>query len=244
MAREMYLVGVPKEELQPSAPIQPPQTPKGKWENFWYHNKWPFLIGVFLAVVAVVCLVQFLTRTKYDYLVVMVTEYSMTDPEREAVVQLLEKAGKDVNGDGEIHVNFDNLVISPDLRLQQQTRLGQTKMSGYLAAGEVMVYGFSPYYYDMLHKSLRPENMPEDESFYFFADLGELSNNDGNPTVWNWSQIELHNAKGMENLPDDIWFGVRKPTGTAKESLEEYKHGLQLLTDFIRQNEGEEQDEK
>ena len=238
MAREMYLVGVPKEQLQPSAPIQPPQTPKGKWENFWYHNKWPFLIGVFLSVAAIVFLVQFLTRPKYDYLVVLVTEYSLTDIECNRVVQAFEQAGEDLNGDGQVLINLDNLVISPDLRLQQQTRLGQAKMSGYLAAGEVMVYGFSPYYYKTLHEGLRPDDMPEDEEFYFFADLGGVSNvKEG--TAWDWEKATLHNEEGMENLPEHLYFGVRKPTGTAKESFEEYLKGTQLLINFIRQNEGE-----
>lgn len=56
MAREMYLVGVDEEELKPPAPPEQPKTPKGKWENFWYHYKWHTL-GIAAAVIVLTVLI-------------------------------------------------------------------------------------------------------------------------------------------------------------------------------------------
>ena len=41
MAREWLLRGVDPEELKRDTEIIP-ETPKSKWENFWYHHKWTF----------------------------------------------------------------------------------------------------------------------------------------------------------------------------------------------------------
>ena len=39
MARDMYLVGVSEDELKPDPKPEGPKTPKGKWDNYWYHYK-------------------------------------------------------------------------------------------------------------------------------------------------------------------------------------------------------------
>ena len=56
MSREWVLAGVSEEELQPPPPPEQPKTPKGKWENYWYHYKW-HTIGALAALVVVMMIV-------------------------------------------------------------------------------------------------------------------------------------------------------------------------------------------
>ena len=41
MAREWLLRGVDPEELKKEEVVVD-ETPKSKWDNFWYHHKWTF----------------------------------------------------------------------------------------------------------------------------------------------------------------------------------------------------------
>ena len=51
MARDMYLVGVSEDELKPDPKPEGPKTPKGKWDNYWYHYKWHTLGAIAVVVV-------------------------------------------------------------------------------------------------------------------------------------------------------------------------------------------------
>ena len=62
MAREWLLRGVKPEELQRTTAPEQPATPRGKWENYWYHYKWHTLGGVFLVAVLAVMLGHLLVR--------------------------------------------------------------------------------------------------------------------------------------------------------------------------------------
>ena len=50
MARDMYLVGVSEDELKPDPKPEGPKTPKGKWDNYWYHYKWHTLGAIAVVV--------------------------------------------------------------------------------------------------------------------------------------------------------------------------------------------------
>ena len=51
---------IPEFELEPQSEFAK------KFENFWYYNKWKVIFGIFIIFVAVVCIVQFVTREDYD----------------------------------------------------------------------------------------------------------------------------------------------------------------------------------
>ena len=67
MAREWLLRGVNEEELWPRPKTEPPKTPKGWFENFWYHYKWHSIAAV-AAVVLSVLIAQSIRKDDPDYL--------------------------------------------------------------------------------------------------------------------------------------------------------------------------------
>lgn len=70
----MYLVGVDEEELKPDPKPEGPKTPKGKWENYWYHYKWHTIGALFIVVVLAITIGQMVNRDDPDYTIMLVTE--------------------------------------------------------------------------------------------------------------------------------------------------------------------------
>ncbi|MBR7092953.1 MAG: hypothetical protein IKI50_07225 [Clostridia bacterium] len=229
MAREMYLVGVPPEDLQPDPPIQQPQTPRGKLENFWYHYKWMVLLIGFLVVVFTFMTVQWLTRTEYDYHVVLVTEKAISDQARQQIAASFEAVGEDIDGDGAVRVNVEALLISSDVRLAQLSTQSRAKMLSYLASGDMLLFGLTPSYYEDLSASLS-------EGFRFFSDL-EGAGNALDGTCFDWEGTALQQAAGAG--AQHLYFGVRQAAGTAKNKAEQQQQDLRLLKAWIAQQGGD-----
>ena len=229
MAREMYLVGVPPEDLQPDPPMQQPQTPRGKLENFWYHYKWMVLLIGLLVIAFTFMTVQWLTRTKYDYNVVLVTEKAISDEAKQQLVASFEAVGEDLNGDGAVRVNVEALLISSDIRLTELTTQSRAKMLSYLASGDVLLFGFAPSYYEDLIASLS-------EGFRFFSDLEGAGNVlDGAGFDWAGTALQQAAGTGVQHL----YFGVRQAAGTAKDQQEQQQQDLRLLQAWIKQQGGD-----
>ncbi len=78
-----------------------------KLDNFWYHYKWTVIVVTFFVAVGVVCLVQMLTRPKYDTSVTIATYYRMNSAEYTAFESLMESiCPEDFDGNGEKNVNI------------------------------------------------------------------------------------------------------------------------------------------
>ncbi len=225
MAREMLLAGVDPEELKPAEKIQPPTTPRGKWENFWYHYKWHFWGGLFGVVVLTVMAVQLLTKNPVDYHIVMVTEYSLLDGQVEQLEQQLEAYGVDVDGDGEVEVQIQNCyLLNPGT---QEYFANQNAIQSHVFAGDVMLFAWEPKYYQEFITNIH--NSSEDD-FEFLQPLpfaAQGISEDGR--VWNWQGDSRLNKPELQPLPEQLYFGVRTSDGTAAGQIEIRDACLQLL---------------
>ena len=112
MARDMYLVGVSEDELKPDPKPEGPKTPKGKWDNYWYHYKWHTLGAIAVVVVLAVLIVQMVTKNEPDYTLNIVTEKPLAQPVLNWLKAELEVYGQDLDGDGYVEVRIDNLYMS------------------------------------------------------------------------------------------------------------------------------------
>ena len=76
----------------------------------WYHYKWLILVLVFFIAVIVFIVTEIKSNVEYDYNLAVITasEIAMENPEFEATV--CEAVG-DINGDGEVNVNFQYLLM-------------------------------------------------------------------------------------------------------------------------------------
>ena len=226
MSREWVLAGVSEEELQPPPPPEQPKTPKGKWENYWYHYKWHTIGALAALVVVTVLVVQMLNRDEPDYRFALVTEGAMFSSSIDALQTELAKYGKDLDGDGKVEVLVENLYIGED---QMAAAMSQ-KLVVYLAAGDVMGYIFEPKAYESRIPAL------EENGGHFFDQMAlEVPGMNEAGTYWNWKDDPVRQAEGLNLLPQELYFGVRTAVGTAgdKDSVSRHDACLELLQAFI-----------
>lgn len=237
MARERYLVGVSPEELVKSESLPPPNTPKGKWENFWYHYKWVTIGVVFAVVAGILLLGQVINKVKPDYTVTFVLEQDLSTPAQQRLKSQLEKLGEDRNGDGQVVVNIQFLNVSVETA-GRRAETDQRLAVAHVAARNVYMFALAPaYYQDVLVPIMH-------DDVYFFDKIGVTANGiseDGR--YWNWKGSPLLKEKEMQAVgslkaaPEELYFGVRAPweNMSEKERDEQQAH-VALLKAFIQTN--------
>lgn len=129
------------------APLRP-VTLRQKWENFWYYHKKATLLGGFLVIVFGFTLVQFLTREKPDYTVMLAMDKTVPAAVIETLEDELAACGEDLNGDGRVIVSVYDVSTAAD---RDTRNANATKMLAELQNGEIMLFFVDPVYFDKLN---------------------------------------------------------------------------------------------
>ncbi len=230
MAREMLLAGVDPEEFKKTEETPPPQTPRQKWENYWYHYKWLTIGLLFLLVLVIAFTVQALSRNEPDYTILIATEdphdnYTLAPMER-----LLEKYGRDLDGDGEVEVRVIpcNLGAKEYATASDQV-LNYQILQTHLVSGDVMLFAFEQKYFNWFMGEM------SESKTNFLTPLG-VEGDGVSEDGYRWSWAEDPRIKGnavFSSLPPDMEFGVRVAAGTASGRQEEQQQCLALLRALI-----------
>lgn len=90
-----------------------------KLENFWYHYKWPFLLGTFFLVVLIVCLSQCARNGRgNDAFVMFAGAPAPTPNQQRDIERLLEEYVDDRNGDEKIVIAVQNYAIYTEAEIK------------------------------------------------------------------------------------------------------------------------------
>ena len=233
MARERYLVGVSKEELEYTPPQPQPVTPKDKWDNFWYHYKWPTIVALFIITVAVVVIVQAATKTRADYTVCVVAQQELSFQATERLKAEFTAVGRDRNGDGKVVVQVQalNIALTPG---GTAVNAGRQTVMAHIVARDVYLFALDPSYYN---ETLAPLF---EEGTCFFAPLSVQSEDiSADGTYWNWKNSPLLEEADMQEIdvwqavPSELYFGVRNLAGNSAKAAEEQQAYTELLQAFI-----------
>lgn len=229
MAREMYLAGVSKEELEKKDEAIVPRTLREKWENFWYHHKWKVIVCGFLALVLTITTVQLLTRDEPDFTILVVTEKEYASSQLRSVANLLERYGDDIDGDGKVEVRVASCHLGDNL-LADQELLQHQILQSHLISADVMLFVFEPEYYTWFMSEM------EENEYHFLTDLAvDGSGISENGCVWNWKgDPRVETAVKTVGLPEELYFAVRVPTGTAAERAEEQQACLRMVQALVQ----------
>jgi len=235
MAREMALAGVDRSELTPPPPVQEPKGFFNKLSNFWYHYKFVVLVVAFFAGLAIWFVVDFATENPPDYAVVVVTEEPLGEIWTDELRRYMADCAEDVDGDGHVEVDVENL--SPYFYSEYAPTLGRAdadRLQTVLASGEAMVFVFDPYCYDRFTGTVEAA---ASEGFTFFEPLdtdAEKYNKDIG--AWNWLDDTRRENYDLSNLSQNMYFGVRKPQGTAggSDSVKIAEDGKGLIARLIQ----------
>lgn len=156
-----------------------------KLDNFWYHYKWTVIVVAFFVTVAVVGIVQMISRPKYDTSVCLASTYRMNKEERADLEALLTRiCPEDFNGDGEKLINIPEYQIyseeefeaeaesyaaetnadgeADQFQINRQYNADEYKnFSSFTMTGETSVYILSPYLYGILRDAGRLKPLSE-----------------------------------------------------------------------------------
>ncbi len=83
-------------------------------ENFWYHYKWPVIIGAFFIAVLAICITQMVTRSHYDMYIRYVGDAEITGTQYNDILSSLGKMKYDSNDDGKVEANFAQVAYVSD----------------------------------------------------------------------------------------------------------------------------------
>lgn len=111
MARDRYLWNAGEETVHREGEAVVPQTPKGKWENFWYYHKFHLLIGLILAALVFSFVYEMTTKEEPDYQIGVLTETKFSDEAAVVLERKLAQYGEDLNGDGRVIVRVNAYLI-------------------------------------------------------------------------------------------------------------------------------------
>ncbi len=156
---------------------------------FWYHYRWPLLVGV--VILGIIAFITFdsLRKERYDTTVVIATDYYVDDTQLDALDQVLTPAVEDLDGNGQVNIQYIVLFVG-DTEVGRQN---QERMYLYMSEEEIAFY-------------LMSENISDgytNQKLEYFTD--ELANYDlpydgNNPVRLSLEGNPVLEACGMENM--------------------------------------------
>lgn len=207
MARERYLVGVTKEELEYTPAPQAPMTPQGWFENLWYHYKWAIVGGAFAVAVLVVLLWQTFSKDNPDYRLCMACGSYLPDAVVQELETQLEEYGKDLNGDGKVEVTIQMLDVNSKGVVGNGTVAANNRQAVVvqLSTRDTVLFAFDPVYYQSLCDNLA-KGTP-------LLDPLSCADPSGDGTYFTWDVKAQLPDELKEYACDPLYVGVRSTAG-------------------------------
>ena len=231
MARERYLVHVSEDELKPSESIGKPTTIKGKWQNFWYHNKLVTLIVAFVVIVVSLLIWQLATKEKYDYTVTVVTSQGLPPVTQSMLSAELMPYAQDIDCNGERKILVNSISIYNNAG--GDPHAGTQKLMTIIGSGDFMLFAVETDVYEKRLKEVLEKNGD------FFRPITLGSGEQVERWTWNASTA-IGAAETLEVVmtEDMVWF-VRAASGIASGEKNEKlsNEHLALLEAYIAAHE-------
>ncbi len=103
---------------------------------FWFHYRWPLLVGIVILGIVVFITVDSLSQTRYDTTVVIATDYFVDEEELAALDEVLKPVVEDLDGNGQVNIYYAILFVG-DTELGRQN---QERMYLYMTQEDVALY--------------------------------------------------------------------------------------------------------
>lgn len=201
-----------------------PQTPKQKWDNYWYYYKVHTIIVCFVVAVLGISIYQMATRVNPDYRVILCTaDYAGIDTERLGKVMSL--LVRDLNGDGA------SVVEVQDCSFDEQT-MDQNAVNAHrtVVLAEIQMDGVFLFICDR-----------EKSDWLNYGELFEILGQNPRDTSienvgWCWKGSGFK-AEHFPDAPDELYFCLRRLEGTTFEgkqkAIDRQGHDRELLDSIM-----------
>lgn len=144
MAREGYLLHSGDEKINKEGAELKADTPKKKWDNFWFYHKWHVVAVIIVAILAAAFIHDMVTKVDPDYEIGMITEGTYPTDMIDSLQEQIEKNADDRNGDGKVVVQVNQYVISngTDTKstMPQMQEASIVKLSADLSSGTSVIF--------------------------------------------------------------------------------------------------------
>ncbi|MBE6573535.1 MAG: hypothetical protein E7652_03980 [Ruminococcaceae bacterium] len=221
-----------------------------KWfENFWYHYKWPVIIGAFFVICGSVMAIQFIQREEYDSLILYTGPDMPTANEQRDIESAFEQLmTEDFNGDGDYNAVLDPLFLMTDEQLESEeysldengnpilintSEMVKTKerYTTQIFTGEALICLLDPAWYDEAYKQQA------------FVPLKEIIGKTPEG-AYNDSALYLHETdfgkyfSCFDSLPEDTLICFRKMSSASflknkKREQKKYDYNKELFIDIL-----------
>lgn len=140
-----------------------------KWlDNYWYHNKWPTLIALFLIISIGIMTFQFIGKENYDLSIIYAGPFDPTPVQTASIEGEFGKMVKeDFNGDKKKNCQLNNFFLLTEEQLKEkqaeadkngvyyyadpiQMNNNRQQFTNQVFAGEAIVCLLDPTWYDLL----------------------------------------------------------------------------------------------
>lgn len=218
----------------------------GWLDNYWYHYKWPTIIGAFFLIVVIICTVQACSKDDYDLTVVYAGREALTSTEREGIrAALCAYAPEKSNGKGKANVGFNAYNIMSKEQITEEKQ--QTDENGnpvfvdnsfytneyntysdYINTGECAILLLEGWEYDKLAETGRLLSFGEALGYTPEGAISDYAVRLGDTEIYAKYDV-------MKNLPEDTVVCLMRPLvwGRSRKS-ENYETDKQMFASVVK----------
>ncbi len=180
---------------------------KQKLENYWYHYKWHTIVVVFFLITFAVCFTQCALKEKPDDKALLYVNQNLLDNAANDLSNELARYIDDYNDNGEILYRVNNVSYNKDsMGTVNYSVANSERLMAAVATAEYVMYIVDENGYNYF----MTEQTKLFETYDFMPDKGG--------TAWNWNGSSLQVKMKNSGLPDNLYFCIRKVSGTTTEN--------------------------
>ena len=187
----------------------PKMTPKQWIANFWYYNKWFFLLGVVAVVFIGICTVQFFSKKDADLSLLILHDHEVKESTCDAIVKTAEGFLPDVNADGHVTVEIAALSLHEGFEKLNQRRKDEAREDirqyyNEILGGDACLLIVDPAFFQELSASGALIDLKT-----VFTELPEGTVNGYGIRL---GETQLYRSSGFADLPDDMILCLKYPS--------------------------------
>ena len=209
---------------KPSEVAIVPKTPLEKLKNFWFHHSKVVLISLFFVICFVIFVVECANKPRYDIQVVYYTYTYALDENIEGMEEYFEKYAKDLNGDGEVHVNVINCSYEKKESFLNIKNANENRLQATIVA-----------------EANAPLFITDEDSYKHFTDVFEETFFAGDPVKLSNEFYKTSVLDDYYNLPENLTISLRKTSDTMiekdKKAPTYFKESKRILEEITKTDE-------